>query len=164
MNYNILFIFFLVISTVPIYAQSTKDPDVDKSALYKLEIIEHVYSIPYSVDGDILAMAIDPESHSLLIGLKNAQESKFVIDLKHELINAQNNDFVILADGKETNYQITSDSDSSMFTFFIPEFTEEVEIIGTHVIPEFPLSVVIIFVVMISSIVIFAKTKTLFFK
>jgi|CXWL01.1.fsa_nt_gi predicted secreted protein with PEFG-CTERM motif len=164
MNYNILFVFFLVISTVPIYAQSTKDSDVDKSALYKLEIIEHVYSVPYAVDAVILAMAIDPESRSLLIGLKNTQDSKFVIDLKHELINAQNNDFVILADGKEINYQIAPDSDSSRFTFFIPEFTEEVEIIGTHVIPEFPLGIMLIFGVMISSIVIFAKTKTLFFK
>jgi predicted secreted protein with PEFG-CTERM motif len=164
MKYGILFVFFLGMATVPIYAQSSQGSDVEKLATYKLEIIEHVYSISYSVNAEILAMAIDHESRSLLIGLENAQDSKFVIDLKHELINAQNNDFVVLADGKEIDYQITSDSDSSTFTFFIPEFTEEVEIIGTHVIPEFPVGVILIFAAMISSIIIFAKAKIPFFK
>ena len=96
--------------------------------------------------------------------MENSQDSRFVIELKHELINAQNNDFVILADGKEIDYQITPNSDSSVFTFFIPEFTEEVEIIGTHVIPEFPFGIILIFGVMISGIVIFANAKIPFFK
>jgi len=164
MKYVIFVVFFLVLTTVPIYAQSSEGSNVEKSTTYKLEIIEHVYSISYSVNAEILAMAIDPESRSLLIGLENAQDSIFVIDLKHELINAQNNDFVVLVDGKESDYQITPDSDSSTFTFFIPEFTEEVEIIGTHVIPEFPVGIILIFAVMISSIVIFAKVKIPFFK
>ena len=163
MNFLIFFYLSLLIFTVPVFAQ-TLVSDESNSVQYVLKFDDHIYSIPYAVNADILAMAIDPESHSLLIGLKNAQDSIFVIDLKHELINAQNNDFVILVNGKEIDYQITSDSDSSMFTFFIPEFTEEVEIIGTHVIPEFPLGIILIFGVMISSIVIFAKTKTLFFK
>ena len=164
MKFVILFIFFLVMIIEPIYAQSFEDSNIEKSPIYKLEIVEHAYSIPYSVNAKILAMAIDPESRSLLIGLEDTRDSKFVIDLKHELINAQNNDFVILADGKEIEYQISPDSDSSTFTFFIPAFTEEVEIIGTRVIPEFSVGISLIFVVMISSIVIFAKAKILFFK
>jgi len=66
--------------------------------------------------------------------------------------------------GKEIDYQITSDSDSSKFTFFIPEFTEEVEIIGTRVIPEFPEAIILILGIMIFSIVIFTNMKLSFFK
>jgi predicted secreted protein with PEFG-CTERM motif len=84
--------------------------------------------------------------------------------LEHELINAQNNEFIILVDGQETDYEITSDSDSSTFAFFVPTGTEEVEIIGTRVIPEFPIGAIFGFAVMISTIMIFAKIKTPFFK
>ncbi|MBI4131893.1 MAG: PEFG-CTERM sorting domain-containing protein, partial [Nitrosarchaeum sp.] len=88
----------------------------------------------------------------------------FFIDLEHELINAQNNEFVVLVDGEEVDYKITSDSDSSTFEFFVPIGSEEVEIIGTNVIPEFPVGAIFGFVVMISFIMIFAKAKAPFFK
>jgi predicted secreted protein with PEFG-CTERM motif len=84
--------------------------------------------------------------------------------LEHELINAQNNEFVILVDGEEVDYEITSDSDSSTFEFFVPVGSEEVEIIGTSVIPEFPVGAIFGFTVMISVIMIFAKTKVHFSK
>ena len=163
MNFLIFLSLSLLIFIAPAFAQ-TLVYDESNSLQYVLKFDDHVYSIPYAVNADILAMAIDPESRSLLVGLKNSQDSRFVIELKHELINAQNNDFVILADGKEIDYQITPNSDSSVFTFFIPEFTEEVEIIGTHVIPEFPFGIILIFGVMISGIVIFANAKIPFFK
>jgi hypothetical protein len=164
MNYGILVVFFLMVTTIPIYAQTTEYSNVEKSTIYKLDFMENTYLIPFSVNAEILAMTIDPESRSLLIGLANTQDSKFTIDLKHELISAQNNDFVVLANGKEIDYQITSTSDSSKFTFFVPEFTEEVEIIGTRVIPEFPGTIILILGIMTFSIVIFAKVKLPFFK
>ena len=80
------------------------------------------------------------------------------------MINAQSNEFVVLVDGQEVDYEITSDSDSSTFEFFVPIGTEEVEIIGTRVIPEFTIGAIFGFAVMISTIVIFTKIKTPFFK
>ena len=60
--------------------------------------------------------------------------------------------------------KMISDYDSSTFEFFVPIGSEEVEIIGTNVIPEFPVGAIFGFVVMISFIMIFAKVKAPFFK
>ena len=162
MNYWAFLILPILIFTTPIFGQTPSD-DLNSSD-YVLEIDEHVYSISYVVNADIIAMEIDPESRSLLIGLDNTFDSQFFIGLEHELINAQNNEFIILVDGEEVDYETTSDSDSSTFEFFVPVGSEEVEIIGTNVIPEFPVGAIFGFVVMISVIMIFAKMKIPFFK
>ncbi|MBI2110854.1 MAG: PEFG-CTERM sorting domain-containing protein [Nitrosarchaeum sp.] len=161
MNYWAFLILSLLIFTTPIFAQTPSD---ESTLEYVLEIDEHTYSISYVVNADVIAMQIDPESRSLLVGLDKTYDSQFFIDLEHELINAQNNEFVVLVDGEEVDYKITSDSDSSTFEFFVPIGSEEVEIIGTNVIPEFPVGAIFGFVVMISFIMIFAKAKAPFFK
>ena len=161
MNYWAFLILPLLIFTTSIFAQTPSD---ESTLEYVLEIDEHTYSISYVLNADIIAMEIDPESRSLLIGLDKTYDSQFFIDLEHELINAQNNEFVILVDGEEADYKITSDSDSSTFEFFVPIGSEEVEIIGTNVIPEFPVGAIFGFIVMISFIMIFAKAKAPFFK
>lgn len=163
MSYWIFFILPLLIFTTPIFAQTPSD-ELSNSSQYALEIDEHAYSISYVVNANVVAMDIDPESTSLLIGLDNTYDSRFFIGLEHELINAQNDEFIILVDGQETDYEISSDSDSSTFAFFVPTGTEEVEIIGTHVIPEFPIGAIFGFAVMISTIMIFTKVKAPFFK
>ena len=162
MNYWTFLILPLLIFTTPIFGQTSSD-ELSNSE-YVLEIDEHIYSISYAVNADIIAMEIDPESRSLLIGLDNTFDSRFFIGLEHELINAQNNEFIILVDGEEVDYEMISDSDSSTFEFFVPIGSEEVEIIGTNVIPEFPVGAIFGFVVMISLIMVFAKVKAPFFK
>lgn len=162
MNYWGFFILPFLIFTIPVFAQTL--PDELSNSEYVLEINNHVYSISYVVNADIIAMEIDPESKSLLIGLDKTYDSQFFIDLEHELINAQNNEFIILVDGEEVDYELTSDSDSSTFEFFVPIGSEEVEIIGTNVIPEFPVGAIFGFAVMFSVIMIFAKMKVPFFK
>ena len=163
MNYWVFLILPLLVFTTPIFGQTPSD-ELSNSSQYVLEIDEHTYSISYVINANIIAMEIDPESKSLLIGLDNAFDSQFFIGLEHELINAQNNEFIILVDGEEVDYQITSDSSSSAFEFFVPIGSEEVEIIGTYVIPEFPVGAIFGFAVLISTIMVFAKMKTPFFK
>jgi hypothetical protein len=162
MNYWFFLILPFLIFTTPIFAQTT--PDETSNQQYILKFDDHDYVISYDVNANVLAMEIDSESKSLLIGLENTHDSQFSIDLEHELINAPNDEFVVLVDGQDMDYQIASDSNNSKLNFFIPAGTEEVEIIGTHVIPEFPLGVIFGFVVMIFTVTIFAKIKTPFFK
>ena len=153
-------IFLLFISTIPAFGESHPEYfGIENPSEYVLEIDEDVFFVPYQINAKVIAMAIDPELTSLLIGLENTSDSIFVIDLKHDLINAHNNEFAILVNGLEVDYDIVSDSDSSTFSFFVPAFTEEVEIIGTHVIPEFPLGVIMGLVVMISIIVAISWAK-----
>jgi len=131
---------------------------------YILEIDDHLFSILYEVNAKIIAMDIDPESSSLLMGLEDTKDSTFKIDLQHELITDSNNEYTVLVDGMEVDYDLVVDSDSSTFTFFVPEFTEEIEIIGTHVIPEFPFGIVVGLSTLMFAGLVLSKNKMRLFK
>ena len=153
-------ILFLVISFLPIYAPSHPEySGINDPSSYVLQIDDHLFDISYQVDADVIAMAIDQELTSLLIGIENTRDSFFVIDLDNEIISAPNNEFAILVNGLEVDYEVITDSDSSTFTFFVPQGTEEIEIIGTHVIPEFPVGAVMIFGILVTMSIIITKTR-----
>ena len=126
---------------------------------YVLSIDEHSFDIVYDVDGDVLAIAIDPELTSLLVGLENTRDSEFTIDFPKEMISAENDAFAILVNGLEVDYQLSKDSNNYELVFFVLEGTEEVEIIGTHVIPEFPFGALFGFVLMTSVVLLFKKSR-----
>jgi len=86
------------------------------------------------------------------------------VPLIYQLIRATNNEFVVLVDGQDVDYEIMPDSDNFTISFFVPIGTQEVEIIGTSVIPEFPIGAISGLVLMVSSIVLFTKVKPSFFK
>jgi len=161
MNFYRFLIISLFVSILPAFGESHPQYlAMDDPSEYVLEIDDHVFSIPYQVNAKVIAMAIDPELTSLLIGLDDTSDSIFMIDLEHELISAQNNEFAILVNGLEVDYDIVSDSDSSTFTLFVPAFTEEIEIIGTHVIPEFPLGAIMGLVILFSAVMLVSRAKT----
>jgi hypothetical protein len=165
MKYLFVILFLLSTSVIPVFGESHPDySGIEDPLEYILEIDDNTFAIQYQVNAKVIAMAVDPELTSLLIGLDNASDSNFVIDLQHELINAQNNEFAILVNGLEVDYDIVSDSDSSTFSFFVPTFTEEVEIIGTHVIPEFPLGGIMGLLVLVSSVVAISWAKIPIFR
>jgi len=146
MKKELIIITILIIGISPIFAEEKK---------YVLEIDEHVFDIVYNVNADVLAMAIDQESKSLLVGIQNAQDSQFMIAFSKEMIDAENGEFAILVNGVEIEYEISSNSKDYTLIFYVPVDSEEVEIIGTHVIPEFPIGVIAITaIIMMSSIVI----------
>jgi len=146
MKKELTIIAILIIGIIPIFAEEKK---------YVLEIDEHIFDIVYDIDADVLAMAIDQESKSLLVGIQNAQDSQFMIAFPKEMIDAENGEFAVLVNGFEIEYEISSDSKDYTLIFYVPVDSEEVEIIGTHVIPEFPIGLItIIAIVMMCSIII----------
>ncbi|MBA4452616.1 MAG: hypothetical protein H2B00_06330 [Nitrosopumilaceae archaeon] len=160
MKFLSFFSILFLISFVSAYAASHPEySGIDNPSEYVLNIDDHTFQIYYQVDGELIAMAIDPELTSLLIALENTSDSVFKIDLDHELINAHNNEFAILVNGFEVEYEIVSDDNSSTLTFFVPEHTEEIEIIGTHVIPEFPLGAIFGLAVLIITITVISSRK-----
>ncbi len=130
---------------------------------YRLEVDENVFDIEYSLDGDVIAMATDKETLSLLIATENVEDSQFTIKLPNDLIRAENNEFAVLVNGFEVDYDI-SGTDHIQMSFFIPTFTEEIEIIGTYVVPEFPLGVLMMFGAVSVIVLLFQRTKKSLFK
>jgi len=151
-----------VISTIVIL--SIIPVSFSESGNYDLEINEGTFVLPYSFDGEIISMDVDKELPSLLIGTINVNESTFELSFPSELISAENDEFIILLDGAETDYAITHTEDMTNISFVIPIATEEIEIIGTSVIPEFPFGVLAIMGVVSAMAVVFSRTKLVQFR
>lgn len=132
--------------------------------IYVLKVDEHEFKVPYRVDADVIAMAVDQELDSLLVGLDRTRDSVMTIGLEHKLIRAQDDNFAVLVNGIEVDYDIVLDDDGSTLIFFVPEFSEEIEIIGTHVIPEFSLGVLIGMATLVSATLVISKTQRNLFR
>ena len=137
-------------------------PSVFAENTYNLTVDEHSFDLTYEFSGDVIAMAIDQELTSLLVGIENTKDSLFTITFDNELITAENDNFAILVNGLEVDYDISDDGNSSTIRFYVDEGTEEIEIIGTHVIPEFPIGVFFGFILMTSTVLMITKFR--FFK
>ena len=61
------------------------------------------FDVSYSFDGELVAIQVDQESTSLLVGTTNVQESTLEISFPSELLAAENAEFVVLVDGLETD-------------------------------------------------------------
>jgi len=123
-------LFVVVLATIPLsFADTGK---------YDLKVDEKTFNLPYSLDGKLVSMDIDKEAKSLLIGITNVGESTFEVSFPPELLSAENDEFVILLDGIETEYTVTHADNMTKLSLAIPIATEEIEIIGSSVIPEFP--------------------------
>ena len=142
----------LLFSNLSAYAES-----------YSLEIDDEVYDIEYDFNGDVIAMAIDKETFSLLIATENVNDSQFQIKLPNDLIRAENNEFAVLVNGFEVDFEVMETVDRNL-TFFVPAFTEEIEIIGTFVVPEFPLGAVLVLGAICGIIIIVQKSKKFLFR
>lgn len=148
-----LIVFTCFLLPVPIFAEKN----------YHLQVDKHVFDIEYDFDGSVIAMAVDKELNSLLIATENVRDTIFQISLPSDLISAQNNEFAVLVNGFEADYNIILDDEVTL-VFFVPDFTEEIEIIGTYVIPEFPFGALLLLTPLIGTIIIMQRTKNFLFK
>ena len=124
---------------------------------YLLSIDEHTFELEYELTGDLIAMALDQELTSLLIGIENTKDSAFSINLPQEMITSENNEFAVLVNGLEVDYELELLDNEVVLKFFVPDGTQEIEIIGTRVIPEFPFGGILGFVSMISVGILLTK-------
>ncbi len=85
----------LLFSNLSAYAES-----------YSLGIDDEVYDMEYDFNGNVIAMAIDKETFSLLIATENVNDSQFQIKLPNDLIRAENNEFAVLVNGFEVDYEV----------------------------------------------------------
>lgn len=155
-NYLIVIMIIVISSIIPLsFAESGK---------YDLTVDEKTFNLSYNFDGDLISMDIDQETKSLLVGTTNVDESTFEISFPSELLSAEDNEFVVLLDGIETDYAVTHTENMTKFSLVIPIATEEIEIIGTNVIPEFPIGTLAILGIISSVAIILFRTKLMQFR
>ena len=112
---------------------------------------------------EILGMTPDTEMKSMIISIKTDCDGELTITLPKEVIDTDENGFFVLVDGDETNHKSSSVGEFWTLTIPFSYGSEEIEIIGTFVIPEFGTIAALVLVVAISSILIIsAKNKQIF--
>ena len=119
------------------------------------------YDILYQITGaKIIKIIPDVENKSLIIEIETFSDGELMLTIPKQILDTNEGDFFVLVDGEETNHDSSSTDDT--WTLIIPFYngSEEIEIIGTFVIPEFGTIAAIILAVAITSIIaISAKTK-----
>ena len=108
-------------------------------------------NVNYTINGGkIISIIPDLDETSLIITIETTTDGELIITLPKDVIDGI---FFVLVDGEETIY--TEEVNDNSSTLIIPFYngTEEIEIIGTFVIPEFGTIVVLVLAIAIITII-----------
>ncbi|MCJ8306030.1 MAG: PEFG-CTERM sorting domain-containing protein [Nitrosopumilus sp.] len=114
--------------------------------------------------GKLLSIIPDVDSNSLIISIDATDDGSLTLTIPRSVmdatINGGDDDFFVLIDGEEVDFdEITTSTDRTL-TIAFPAGAEEIEIIGTFVVPEFgTIAAMILAVAIISIIAISAKSR-----
>lgn len=108
----------------------------------------------------VSSISLVEENKSLLIKIENATYlSHMAFLFPDELINAEDHAFRLLVDNIEKDYEITHFNTHTNIDIMVQPGTNKIEIIGTHVIPEFGSIVAWVLIVGIMSVIIATRKK-----
>ena len=123
------------------------------------------FDVSYSITGGkVLGITADVEAKSLLVSIQTTSDGTLTITLPRGLIDAKINDaddnFFVLIDGEEVEFDEEKTSTDRTLTIHFQDGAEEIEIIGTWIIPEFgAIAALVLAVAIISIIAVSAKTR-----
>ena len=122
------------------------------------------HSLTYGLTcAEIQSLTPDTENKSLIISIKTDCDGELTITLPKDVIDTDEEGFFILVDGDETNHKASSVGEFWTLTIPFSYGSEEIEIIGTFVIPEFGTIAGLVLILAITSIIIIsAKNKQIF--
>ena len=127
---------------------------------------QQTFSVNYTITGGTVKdMTVDAQSISLIVSVNSTTDGTISLHMPRTLIDAktstgQDDAFIILIDGAEVKPQSES-SDPNYRTLTIPflQGDQDIEVIGTQVVPEFgPVAILVLAVAIISIIALSAKT------
>ena len=114
--------------------------------------------------GKLLGISPDVEAKSLIISIDATSDGSLTLTIPRSVldatINGGDDDFFVLIDGEEVDFDEIISSTDRTLTIAFPAGAEEIEIIGTFVVPEFgTIAVMILSIAIISIIAISAKSR-----
>ena len=123
------------------------------------------YKLDYELTGaKIIRITPDIEMKSLIIEIETYSDGELRVTLPKDVIDTDEEGFFILVDGVETIHDAASNSENWSFVIPFSYGSEEIEIIGTYVIPEFGTEAALVLIVAIGTIImISAKNKRVFY-
>ena len=148
-----------------VISEESNSTQVDFSNSIKLSDFDHVLSYDLS-SANLKNILVQPESNSLVILIDSLDDGSLSIALPRDVIDAKSesgldDSFFILVDGEEALFDETISDTERIISVNFPAGTEQVEIIGTFVIPEFGTIAIMILVVSIVSLIVFSSKSAL---
>ena len=128
---------------------------------------QQTFNVNYTITGGTLkTMTIDAQSLSVIVSVNSTSDGTISLQLPRALIDAkqpnsnQDDAFIILIDGAEVKPQSESaDNDFRNITIQFLQGDQDIEIIGTQIVPEFgPIAALVLAIAIISIIAVSAKT------
>jgi predicted secreted protein with PEFG-CTERM motif len=104
------------------------------------------------------------DANSLIVSIDATNDGSLTLTIPRSVldatINGEDDDFFVLVDGEEVDFEETMSSTDRTLTIAFSAGAEEIEIIGTFVIPEFgTIAAMILAVAIISIIAVSAKSR-----
>ncbi len=115
--------------------------------------------------GKLLSIIPDVDANSLIISIEATDDGSLTLTIPRSVLdavfeNGEDDEFFVLVDGEEVDFDETVSSTHRILTIEFPAGAEEIEIIGTFVVPEFgTIAAMILAVAIISIIAISAKSR-----
>jgi len=106
----------------------------------------------------------DVDANSLIISVDASEDGSLTLTIPRSVldatINGGDDEFFVLVDGEEVDFDETTSSTSRTLTIPFQAGAEEIEVIGTFVVPEFgTIAAMILAVAIVSIIAISAKSR-----
>ncbi|MHA7734571.1 PEFG-CTERM sorting domain-containing protein [Nitrosopumilus sp. S6] len=121
--------------------------------------------IGYKITGaKLLGIMPDVDANSLIVSIDATNDGSITLTIPRSvldaILNGVDDDFFVLVDGEEVDFDETTTSVDRTLTIAFPAGAEEIEIIGTFVVPEFgTIAAMILAVAIISIIAVSAKSR-----
>jgi len=122
------------------------------------------FIVKYDITGAVVDdISMNPQDSSLIVSIKSSSDGNLTMTLPRTLIDAKtatgDDTFLVLVDGADSEFTETQNNSNRTVMVSIPKGTEQVEVIGTQVVPEFGGLLYAILAVAVFSIILFS-TKT----
>jgi predicted secreted protein with PEFG-CTERM motif len=124
------------------------------------------FDIEYSIRGGTLTnISINPQIFGLVVDINAMDDGTIILDLPREYIDAEKQDgkddiFIILIDDVQTPYEEpTLYSEFRTLTINFEKDDSEIQIIGTHVIPEFGTVAMIVLTIGIMTSILLTRNR-----
>jgi predicted secreted protein with PEFG-CTERM motif len=123
------------------------------------------FELGYNLTGaKIIQITPDFEMKSLIIVIETYSDGELRITLPKDVIDTDEEGFFVLVDGVETVHEATSNIENWSFVIPFSHGSQEIEIVGTYVIPEFGTVAALVLIAAIGTIIIIsAKNKQIFY-
>ena len=116
-------------------------------------------------NGSVRGIEVDPDFTSIIISISATDDGELTITLPRKLIDAKfegcggdDDEFIVLIDGEEETYDETDTTSSDReLVIPIPGGAEEVEIIGTCIIPEFGILAPLVLAAAVGAIIVASR-------